>query len=213
MGAKKKKTKKKPKKYLLELTLKSAIFWFLGLFVLLVWIFTLGILVGRGHVSYGIMKDKLAEVRDEDSEKKPSDLSLTKKSDEDPKLAFYEELSSKKEAAAQKSRPSVRKKSSDTASNTKSGEKPKNSSNDKTNVPQRYVLQVGSFKAKSKAVTLVDRLTDRGYPTYYSSVRVNGNTRYRVKCGPFKTETKADNFKKVLAKKENIHGFVTRVEK
>ncbi|MBW2143518.1 MAG: SPOR domain-containing protein [Deltaproteobacteria bacterium] len=213
MSPRKKKTKKKAKKYLLELTLKSIIFWFSGLFFLLVWIFILGVLVGRGHLSYGIVKDKFAEVRDMASEKESSDSDLIKKSDEDPKFAFYEELSSKKEAAAKKSRPVVRKKSSRTISNKRSVETPKNSSSSIPKSAQQYVLQIGSFADRAKAVTMVDRLTDRGYATFFSRADIGGKRYYRVKCGPFKTEKKADEFKKVLAKREDVHGFVTRVDK
>jgi DedD protein len=213
MSPRKKKTKKKAKKYLLELTLKSIIFWFSGLFFLLVWIFILGVLVGRGHLSYGIVKDKFAEVRDMASEKESSDSDLIKKSDEDPKFTFYEELSSKKEAAAKKSRPTVRKKSSSTISNKRSVETPKNSSSSIPKSAQQYVLQIGSFTDRAKAVTMVDRLTDRGYATFFSRADIGGKRYYRVKCGPFKTEKKADEFKKVLAKREDVHGFVTRVDK
>ena len=56
-----KKTKKKPKKFLLELTFKSVFYWSGGLLFLLIWIFILGVLVGRGHLSFGLMKDKFAE--------------------------------------------------------------------------------------------------------------------------------------------------------
>ncbi|MCP4579614.1 MAG: hypothetical protein GY846_25360 [Deltaproteobacteria bacterium] len=107
----------------------------------------------------------------------------------------------------------MKKKPSGNASNKKSDVKQKNRLNNKSKTGQQYVLQIGSFKAKAKAVTLVDRLTDRGYPTFFSRADISGKAYYRVKCGPFKSESKADEYKRVLAKKEGIHGFVTRAEK
>lgn len=188
----------------------SGIYWTLGLFLLLVWIFVLGILVGRGHLSYSIMRDKFAQFQGVHNETESLDLNAAKKSNEDPKFAFYEELSSKKEAAAKKSRPNVTKKTSRTSLNKKKVEKQSSNSRNTSKVVQQYVLQIGSFKDKAKAVTMVDRLTDRGYPTFYSKADIGGKQYYRVTCGPFKTETKADEFKKVLSRRENLHGFVTR---
>jgi len=212
MSRKEKKTKKKPKKYLLELTLGSIVFWASGFFFFLVWMFILGVLVGRGHLSYGKMKDKLAEVQVKMLEKESSDLDIIKKLDDDPKLSFYDELSSKKEAAAQRSHPSVSKKPAQTKLVKKSDEMP----NRLTSVQQRsqqYVLQTGSFTDRAKAENMVKRLKARGYAAFLSRAVMDGKVYYRVICGPFDTENKADEYKKFLAKKENIHGFVTRADK
>ena len=202
-----KKSKKKPKKYLLEMTSKSLIVWGLGLFVLLVWIFILGVLVGRGYLSFGIMKDKFTKVQDMVGGKDPSDLDLLKSPDEDPKFAFYDELASKKEDASRKAQPTTK---------TKLHKQPNNKT-DKRKKPsknvQKYVLQIGSFKDKAKATAMVDRLTDRGYPAFSSKANLGGRDYFRVKCGPFKAEKEADDFKKMLAGQENIHGFVTRAER
>jgi len=209
MSPKKKKTKKNPKKYRLELTFKSFILWFSGLFLLLVWIFILGILVGRGYLSFGIVKDKIAEVQDSIGDRESTDLIPAKKSDEDPKFAFYEELSSKKEAAAKNNRPTTRKK----PAREKSHIKPDEKSSSLSKIPdstQQYVIQIGSFNDKAKATALVDHLVDRKYPTFFSTASIDGKLYYRVKCGPFKTEKNADEFKKILSEKEAIHGFVTR---
>ncbi len=213
MSSKKKKTKKKPNKYRLELTFKSVIFWVSGMFFLLVWIFILGVLVGQGHLSFGIMKDKFIQAQDMVSEEGSKDLDPAKKPEEDPKFAFYGELSSKKEAASKKNHASVRTKSTTEKTYIQSDKKPNNTLSNIQKGVQRYVLQIGSFKDKAKAMTLVDRLNDRDYPAFYSGANINGNSYYRVTCGPFKTEKNADEFKKNLAKKEDIHGFVTRAGK
>jgi cell division protein FtsN len=51
---KKSNTAKKQKKYYLEFTLTSMFFWTIGLLLLLVWIFALGIIVGRGMLPWGM---------------------------------------------------------------------------------------------------------------------------------------------------------------
>jgi cell division protein FtsN len=203
--APKKKTKKKQKKVLLELTFKSVIYWGGGLLFLLIWTFILGVLVGRGHLSFGLMKDKFAEVQEMVGQEDPSVSKMGKKTEEDPKFAFYEELCSRKEEAAKKSRPTAVKKAkkkstSKTTQKKKATLKPE----------QRYVLQIGSFGDKAKAAALVDRLKKRGYPAYFLVASVDGKLYYRVKCGPFGSEKKADGFKKEVAQKEGISGFVTR---
>jgi len=205
----KKKTKKKQRKFLLELTFKSVLYWSGGLVFLLIWIFILGILVGRGHLSFGLMKDKLAEVQEMVGQEDVTVPEPVKKTQEDPKFAFYEELSSKKEEAAKKSRPAAkieaRQKESPSKikKETDTGKAPAESL-------QQYVLQIGSFGDKAKATALVDRLKKRDYPAYSLVASVKGKLYYRVKCGPFNTEKKADALKKEIAQKESIYGFVTR---
>ena len=158
-------------------------------------------------MSFGIMKDKFTKVQDMVGGKDPSDLDLLKRPDEDPKFAFYDELASKKEDASRKAQPTTK---------TKLHKQPKNKT-DKRKKPsknvQMYVLQIGSFKDKAKATAMVDRLTDRGYPAFSSKTNLGGQDYFRVKCGPFKAEKEADDFKRMLAGQENIHGFVTRAEK
>ena len=51
---KKSNTAKKQKKYYLEFTLTSMFFWTIGLLLLLVWIFALGVIVGRGMLPWGM---------------------------------------------------------------------------------------------------------------------------------------------------------------
>lgn len=214
MSPKKKKTKKKPKKFLLELTYKSLIFWVGGGLFLLIWTFILGVLVGRDYLSFELLQNKIAGIQEKVGEKDVSDSTLKKMLKEDPKFAFYEELSSKKEEAAKKNRPAKRinPKPSKKVAQKKTEEKtaPKESA---VKSVEQYVLQIGSFGDKARATALVDRLKKRGHPAYFLLANVNGKLYYRVKCGPFKTEKKADELKKALAQKENVHGFVTRDKK
>ncbi len=180
----------------------------------MIWTFILGVLVGRDYLSFELLQDKIAGMQENVGEKDTSDSGLKNKLKENPKFAFYEELSSKKEAAAKKNSPAkrIKPKPSKKIAQKKIEKKTALKENAVTSI-QQYVLQIASFGDKAKATALVDRLKKRGNPAYSLMASVNGKLYYRVKCGPFKTEKKADEFKKALAQKENLHGFVTRDKK
>lgn len=228
MSPKKKETKDKPKKYPLAMTWKALILWCLGSFFLLVWIFILGVLVGSGNLSFGIIEEKFFKILDMSEEDKSEEdgskedraegkaqpeADLATKPEEDPKLAFYEELSLKKEEAVKNSPPSPQPQVVSTDSRGKHEETPETMTPPPRKGVDQYVLQIGFFGDRAKAASLVKRLCDRGFPAYFSNASMDGKLYYRVKCGPFETEKKADEFKITLAKKEGIHGFVTRADK
>jgi len=108
------KTKKQGKKYHLDFSLTFVSFAGLILFLLLGWIFVLGILVGRGFLpkevkTLSALKTPITKLQDIVSRKPSSDLNVIKDADKDPKFAFYDELSKKKEEVARKVPPRVRK--------------------------------------------------------------------------------------------------------
>ena len=197
----------KKKTFKFTFTVKSLLAWGMGLCIGIVWIFILGILVGRGDLSFVKMKNKLVGTQATIKESpEPGNLGMM---GDNLKLEFYEELASKKEAAAQRNRATVAAKPparepKTIPSKTPAKTKPVSQSR------QGYVLQIGSFQDKAKAAALTRRLSEHQYPAFFSKADVDGTSYYRVKCGPFKSEAKADELKKVLAKKENLHGFVTR---
>jgi DedD protein len=226
MGPQRTKTEKNPKKYWLQLTATALFFWSLGLTFLLSWVFVLGIFVGRGDISIGIVKDQLSGTHDgveavatpQNSEPSPVEP-LTP----DPKLDFYEELAPKKEPAPQgdmqtkpeKPQLPIKKPIPTEPTAPRLEDKP----TENKAVPPRtenkdsgYVLQIGSFQDKASAAELVSRLNARGYSTFISTTQVRGKQYYRVKCGPFKTENEADQAKRTLAGRERVNGFVTRAE-
>ena len=108
------KTKKQGKKYHLDFSLTFVSFAGLILFLLLGWIFVLGILVGRGFLpkevkTLSALKAPITKFQDIVTRKPSSDLDVIKDADKDPKFAFYDELSKKKEEVARKVHPRVRK--------------------------------------------------------------------------------------------------------
>ena len=100
MSANRSKNEKKSRKYLIELTSKTIIFWVLGSSFLFVWIFILGVMVGRGYLSFDILKDKFAMIQEMGGGKDTSKTEEIPGPVKDPKLAFYDQLSLTKEEAA-----------------------------------------------------------------------------------------------------------------
>jgi cell division septation protein DedD len=103
MAKKRSRSKKRSKRYQIELTPLSVFLWGGCLFFVLAWIFVLGILVGRGFLPGAVtalsdLKNQIGVLQQMVSrERPPKDLNPPKKPDSDPKLAFYDKLSSKKE--------------------------------------------------------------------------------------------------------------------
>lgn len=76
-----------------------------------------------------------------------------------------------------------------------------------------YALQIASLKSEIKAADMVNRLENLGYPSYFYKSYIEGKLYYRVRCGPFKTEKEANDFKKLLLKRENIKSFISKIAK
>ena len=107
-------TKKEKKRYKIELTSFSILLWCFFILILLSWTFVLGIFVGRGFLpgtvsSISEVKGKINRLQGLVSNKKPDDLIPSEKHDPDPKLAFYEKLSSKKDDVKKSWKPESEK--------------------------------------------------------------------------------------------------------
>ncbi len=213
---------KKGKRYQLELSLTSLFFWSLGLFFILGWIFVLGILVGRGFLPEGVkhlteLTSQITRLQDMVSNKKHSDLEVIKNRDKAPKFAFYDELSKKKEETAKTNKPPTKQiEKKEAASKTQPVEKiavaPPVQENPVKNGP-KHTVQIASLESEIQAIRMVNKMVGRGYPAFYLKAHVKGKTYFRVRCGKFESRKEAGEFLTLLARRENIKGFVTRVDK
>ena len=229
----KKKTEKRKKegKYSVEFSLLSLFFWGLGSFFLLVWIFVLGILVGRGFLPEGVktlseLKTPIAKLQEMVTHKESDDdLAHLKKMNKEPKFEFYDELSAKKEKALKKGQVETKKKSPaiTPSPDTSIFQEEKLSSRnvnikDGSNVssPQErdgeYTLQLASLESELQALKMTERLKEEGYPAYYYVVEIKGKRYFRVRCGRFKEKNEAIDLKNILVEKKDINGFVTRAD-
>lgn len=98
------KKRKKQKKYKIELTTLWALFWGAFLFVLLTWIFVLGILVGRGFLPGTVstisdLKNQVKKLQEMVGKKEDYKDIQSADQGKDPELDFYEKLNSKKDEA------------------------------------------------------------------------------------------------------------------
>ncbi len=203
MAKKRSRSKKAGKKYQIELTPLSIFLWGGCLFFVLAWIFVLGILVGRGFLpgavtAFSDLKNQISVLQEMVSRNRSHDLSSPKKSDSDPKLAFYEKLSSKKEEAKKEWVPER---------SVESQKQPKPSA------PElQYTVQLASLGDKSQAEKLIKDLVGRGYPAYFYEIKVNGQTYYRIRCGRFPSRQAAADYARKLGKEAGIKGFVSKIE-
>lgn len=233
MAKAKPKSKKGKKKHSIEFTPISVVIWLVVSIFILGWIFILGILVGKGYLptegsTISGLKDKLSRLPIIAGLSEPEEPKENKKPEPDPKLAFYEKLSSKKDAVKKKaiiqkrgnnapkkntvqekdqivSNPSPKKQ--DIEKNRTLYENGKSSSQ-----RVQYTVQLASLGKKESAETMINQLVNKGHPAYYYMVKVNEKIYYRIRCGKFNTMEEATDYADRLEMEEGIRGFVSRFE-
>lgn len=232
MAKRKSKSKKRAKKYRIELASFSIFLWGSGLFFLLAWTFVLGILVGRGFLPGAVtaiseLKGQISKLQGMVGNDKSYDMGSSKKPDPDPKLAFYEKLSSKKDEAKEKALPKRKIKRVQRERTQKQREisliKPlqmqevggtenlEGQAEAAILVP-KYTIQLASLDEQNKAEKMVSQLIDRGHAAYFYRADVKGKTYYRVRCGRFVDKDEARGYARRLEKEEGMKGFVARIE-
>ncbi len=209
MNRKETKAEKTGKRYHFELSRTSIFLWSVGAFVLLGWIFTLGILAGRGLLPGGVktlaeLKIQIGKIQQMIGKSDRSELERIKELQKDPKFAFYDELSGKKSDVVKKPSSSPKRQKKD----LREREQGKGSK-----ALKKYIVQVASLDSEAKATEMVNRLIGQGYPAYSYKVFIKGRRYYRVRCGMFETKEEAINIKKRLAKNEKLDGLVRKVKR
>ena len=234
MNQNKSRSKKRRKKYQIELTSLSTFLWGIFLFFLFAWVFVLGISFGRGSLPKFVtnLSSYIRAVIGTPAEtilrpSKSYDIKSSKKFKPDPKLAFYEKLSIKKEEVKKKWQPREEGKNQKTDSSPRKAKvsekafpdrkKGKRAETSNTQSDQwiggtHYTVQLASLSDGDKAKKMSKRLLDQGYPVYFYEVKVKGKTYYRVRCGKFMSKEDARNYAEKLAQKEGIKGFIARTE-
>jgi cell division protein FtsN len=198
MVNKKSSPKKKKKRYTFQLTLSSILLLSICLVFILAWIFSLGIMVGRGFLPRAIegfssIKEKVAN--DEEEEKVEIDHPGPIGEEE---LTFYNRLISKKEETKKGARSSHVLK--DQGKKAKVEQLKEEISG--------YSVQVAALKGKGKAEKMVERLVRLGYPAYYYQTLINDVIYYRIRCGPFQKIEEANKSAKRLTDKEGFKPFI-----
>jgi len=117
MARKRSSEKKKGRTFQVEMRAGSLFLWGGGLLFLLVWIFALGILVGRGSLpadrAVGELKEQIGKLQEIMRRDRAQQIEPEEEPPESPKLAFYEKLATKKDDALERrtarSEPMVKK--------------------------------------------------------------------------------------------------------
>jgi hypothetical protein len=210
MAGKAKKRDGVKKRGVYQLTRKEMFLWLGVAFLALIWMFTLGVIVGRGLSPVRFDVEKLTkelialkETALKGSggvEKPPIDLASGKKH-----LGFYDVLTDKKEEARLKSLAKPSKQPVKSSAENRMSERPAPKIPRKTSVAKKnrqvsgsavaeqgsaqkpFTLQVASLKELSKAEKMVSLLKRNGYEAYAVTAHVGGKgTYHRVRVGHFK---------------------------
>ncbi len=191
--------KKDRKRYTFQFTFSSLLLSSISLLFVLAWVFSLGIMVGRGFLpgaldTFSSIKERIMK----DKEKKEIDHPRPIKEEE---LTFYSQLVDKKDRVKKKAFSKPPSRDQERASK-------------KARVAQiredirNHSVQVAALKDKTKTEKMVEKLTRLGYPAYYYQTLINGKKYYRIRCGPFLTIAEARKCAKRLADKEGFKPFI-----
>jgi septal ring-binding cell division protein DamX len=224
------------RKFRFEMTPLSLCLGGLVLVFLMAWIFALGILAGRGFVPSAAISDLKGQIErlqgmisSGKTSGRPSDTGAAKEPEPDPKLAFYEKLSGKKEEAKRKApgeENEGEKKGEIVAKKIEPAKKsPLEAEKKGVEVPEipreagkagpgsgQFTVQLASLVDKGKAEQMARGLTGRGYDAYLGVAEVKGQSYYRVRCGRFKTREEAAGYAKRIEKETGTKAIVSRVE-
>ncbi|EFK07580.1 sporulation and cell division repeat protein [delta proteobacterium NaphS2] len=199
----KEKSEKEKKVLRLELSRTALFFWSLGFLIFLGWIFTLGVLAGRGLLPSGAntlaeLKNQIVKLQEMLGHRDASELDEIKAIPESPDFVFYDELSKKKipEIPSRKE-PPIKKSVKQKAPKTDHEKKPAASAK------KFYVVQVASLDTEKQASKMVNRLVNKGYPAYHYKVFIKGRSYFRVRCGTFGTKAEPLERNKIWLKRKN----------
>jgi cell division septation protein DedD len=196
-------------RYRFDLSRKELFLWVGVAFFALVWMFTLGVIVGRGlsPVRFDVekLRKELIALKEEALRKETaSDKAATESPVDESHLGFYDVLTEKKEEARHRSFPSAEKEAVKVPVQEAPVEAPAESPRAETAVAKTelpppedvptvkpgqkdaYTLQVASLQDRAKAENLVAALKKKGYGAYAVTTEVTGKgTYHRVRVGHF----------------------------
>ena len=225
---KKEKASPKKKKSSIPQTRKGLTIWICLTFFACVWMFVLGILVGRETVPVRFdiekLQNELTALKEAVINKELDQYKLDSKSaDSKTKMGFYEALKNtggeerleadisetKKKPlhkkAVSKAKKAVVSKKTVTARKNKTATFKKPAKDNKN-----ITIQVASLKNSKDADKMVAKLKKRGYPAYRSIGKIPGRgIFYRVRVGYFKNRAEAGNTLNRL-KKEKIQAIIVQ---
>ena len=228
MSAAKKRKKKAKKQIRFELTRLALVGWCFGLLLALLWMFALGIFVGKGitpaNINFAeIKKRMIAEgvwpgSGKTDQQETSTRTTNTKRKIPLKDLEFYEKLAKKKQARLQepviaKTPPKEKPPTKVAAKSPPPPQQPKKSSEQQKPSTGRFAVQLASFKELDRAKKFAARFKDLKPKATIREVNLSGTGRwYRVQVGELASREEAANLANRLAKKYKLQAFVIGLE-
>ena len=179
-----------------------------------IWMFVLGIFVGRKSVPVTFhmkdIKEVLASLKEEDAKKGSSAITGSKSSDKKEALDFYESLKENKGEERPKIQSSSKENQKKKVSVSKKDVPPKvsqsketQSSNTRDEGEKNFTIQVASVQDEKTANRMVADLKKDGYPAYKMNINIPElGVWFRVRVGPYSSRDKAGSVIEVLKKRK-----------
>lgn len=229
---KKQTTPKKKQSSSFSFTRKELFLWVGVICLSMVWMFILGIVVGRGlsPVRFDVekLKQEIVELKQEALQAKTEGNRMEEEADE-RHLGFYDILTEKKEMARLKTlekepdapsrkdvlppaepEPAEADPADEEPAKRLVSEKRLLSTTADKSSAVSYTLQIASFRDTLKAEEFVSTLQRKGYNAYQVAAHVDGKgTYHRVRIGHFSNKDAAGNLLARL-KKENLNPLLIR---
>ena len=222
------KSKKRKKAVRFEMSRLALAGWCSGLLLALLWMFVLGLFVGKGITPANI---NLAEIKNRmidegvwpgsgkgvEKEESPRTTN-TKKKIPLKDLEFYEKLAKKKKARLQESPPAAPTVKEKPATPAESQPKPAvqqsvKDSKKETQSKDRFTVQLASFKDLNSAKKFAARFKDLKPQPTIRTVDLSGTGRwYRVQVGKLSSRDEASALADRLAKKYQLKAFVITLD-
>jgi cell division protein FtsN len=221
--------KKKKKSVRFEVSRLAVTGWCFGLLLALIWMFLLGLFVGKGitpaNINFTeIKKRMMAEgiwpgSGETGRQESPPPSTTTKKKIPLKDLEFYEKLARKKDAQLQKpavpkTPPKEKPPTTVTAKPPPPAQQKKKNSVQQKPSTNHFTVQLASFKDLTSAKKFAARFRGLKHKATIREVELSGKGRwYRVQVGKLASREEATDLADRLAKKYQIHAFVIALER
>ena len=222
------KRKKKKKSVRFEVSRLALTGWCFGLLLALIWMFLLGLFVGKGitpaNINFSEIKKRMmaegiwpgsGEMGRQES---PPPSTTTKKKIPLKDLEFYEKLAKKKEAqlqkpAAAKTPPKEKPPATVAAKPPPAAQQKEKSSVEQKPSTNLFTVQLASFKDLTSAKKFATRFRGLKHKATIREVELSGKGRwYRVQVGKLASREEATALANRLAKKYQLNAFVIGLE-
>jgi len=212
----------------IQLSGKALVFVFMAGVVILVTVFLMGLLVGRGVLATrgpaGVVTTAAAEVEPPAPPAAASGPSSTLPATAGEKLSYAERLGSAEPAKEQLKAAATTAPAPPSTPPTPKSESPapaKSAAPPAASAPAvaststepgaaGFAIQVAAIREKDEADLMVKRLAAKGYPAYLVAPAKGAPTVFRVRVGKYKERREADTVAARLQKEEQFKPWIVR---